>query len=116
MLLSPCATSRMKTDTRGKQSGTDMLYRLLASVPEPRDVFRKTLSHCLSTNPHSARWLIALMALYLHLGAFSRNAIGQIGLKIDRLDAEASVVPLQAESTAALIAGARRSAAVTAPS
>ncbi len=100
------------TDARRKHSGTDMLYRLLANVPEPRDVFRQTLSHCLSTNPRSARWLMALMALYLHLGPFSRYVIEQIEIKIDRLDAEASV-PLQAGPAAALIAAARPKAAIT---
>jgi radical SAM superfamily enzyme YgiQ (UPF0313 family) len=100
------------TDARRKHSGTDMLYRLLANVPEPRDVFRQTLSHCLSTNPRSARWLMALMALYLHLGPFSRYVIEQIEIKIDRLDAEASV-PLQAGPAAAVIAAARPSAAIT---
>jgi radical SAM superfamily enzyme YgiQ (UPF0313 family) len=83
------------TDARHKIGGVDMLYRLLAHVPEPRDAFRQTLSHCLSTNPRSARWLLALMALYLHVGPFSRYVIEQIDLKIARIDAEELVEPRQ---------------------
>jgi len=81
------------TDARRKGNGVDMLYRLLANVPEPRDMFRQTLSHCLSTNPRSARWLMALMALYLHVGPFSRYVIEQIQLKIERIDDEEEMPP-----------------------
>jgi radical SAM superfamily enzyme YgiQ (UPF0313 family) len=89
------------TDARHKIGGFDMLYRLLARVPEPRDTFRQTLSHCLSTNPRSARWLLALMALYLHVGPFSRYVIEQIDLKIARIDAEELVAPRQIGSSTA---------------
>jgi radical SAM superfamily enzyme YgiQ (UPF0313 family) len=91
------------TDARRKFGGADMLYRLLTNVPEPRELFRQTLSHCLSGNPRSARWLMALMALYLHLGPFSRYVIGQIELKIEKLDAEASVAPQRPRATAAAL-------------
>jgi hypothetical protein len=64
-----------------------MLHRLLTNLPEPHDVFRHTLSQCLTTNPNSERGLIA-QTLYLHVGPFSRYVIREIGLKIERLDAE----------------------------
>jgi hypothetical protein len=73
-------------DARRKFGGAEMLHRLLANMPEPRDVFRETLSHCLSSNPKSVRWLISQMALYLHLGPFSRHVIREIELKIAKLD------------------------------
>ena len=38
----------------------------------------------------SARWIVALMALYLHLGPFSRDVIGQIDQRIAALDAGAT--------------------------
>jgi len=80
-------------DARKKFGGAEMLHRLLANMPEPREVFRETLSHCLATNPRSVRWLIALMALYLHLGPFSRHVIREIELRVERLDNGPSVVP-----------------------
>jgi hypothetical protein len=60
------------------------MQRILTSLPEPRDMFRRTLIECVSTNPQSARWLVALMALYLHLGPFSRVVVAQIDGLIGR--------------------------------
>jgi len=42
------------------------------------EVFRSTLSQCMSDNPDSVRWVVALMALYLHVGPFSRVVIARI--------------------------------------
>jgi hypothetical protein len=50
----------------------------MTNLPEPRDVFRGTLSQCMSDNPESIRWVVALMALYLHVGPFSRDVIARI--------------------------------------
>jgi hypothetical protein len=36
-----------------------------------------------SSNPQSARWIVALTALYLHLGPFSRYVVSLIEQKID---------------------------------
>ena len=55
-----------------------MLHRIMTNLPEPRDVFRRTLSQCMSDNPESIRWVVALMALYLHVGPFSRDVIARI--------------------------------------
>ena len=55
-----------------------MLHRIMTNLPEPREVFRSTLSQCISGNPDSIRWLVALMALYLHVGPFSRDVIARI--------------------------------------
>ena len=32
----------------------------------------------MSDNPESIRWIVALMALYLHVGPFSRDVIARI--------------------------------------
>ena len=80
-------------DARRKLGGGAMLQRLVAGVPEPREVFRQALSHCLSVNPRSARSLTSQMALYLHLGPFSHHVIREIELKIERLDAEPGLAP-----------------------
>jgi len=75
------------TDSKEKFTKIGMLQTLMASVPEP-DLFRETFSHCIRTNPRSARWVIGQMAFYLHLGPFSRAVIEQIDVKIARIDAE----------------------------
>ena len=81
-----------------------MLHQLINSVPESRDVFRATFSHCLSTNHRSARWIVGQMAFYLHLGPFSRYVMREIELKIERLDAEAAVARRPANEPAAMLA------------
>jgi hypothetical protein len=77
-----------------------MLQRLMSSVPEPRDLFREAFSHCLRTNPRSARWIVGQMAFYLHLGPFSRYVMREIDRKIERLDA--APAPPRTDETVAL--------------
>ena len=87
------------TDAKRKFSSAGMLHKLIASVPEPRDLFRETFSYCLKTNPRSARWIIGQMAFYLHLGPFSRFVIDEIDLKINQIDASALAAPPKASSS-----------------
>jgi radical SAM superfamily enzyme YgiQ (UPF0313 family) len=63
---------------RRRLSSLEAMHRIISNLPEPHDVFRRTLAECISINPNSARWIVALMALYLHLGPFSRVAISRI--------------------------------------
>ena len=91
------------TDAKRKFSSAGMLHRLMASVPEPRDLFRETFSHCLKTNPRSARWIIGQMAFYLHLGPFSRFVIEEIEHKINQIDAGTLPAPLKAGSSASTL-------------
>jgi radical SAM superfamily enzyme YgiQ (UPF0313 family) len=76
-------------DQLNRFSGPDMVHRIISNLPEPREVFWPTFKRCLSSNPQSARWIVALTALYLHLGPFSRYVIGQIDQKIDALETSA---------------------------
>jgi len=64
--------------SRRNHGSLEMLHRIMTNLPEPRDVFRTTLSQCMSDNPDSIRWIVALMALYLHVGPFSRDVIARI--------------------------------------
>ena len=73
------------SDSRHRFNGSDMLHRIVNNLPEPREIFRPAFSRCVSGNPQSARWIVALTALYLHLGPFSRYVVGQIEQKIDDL-------------------------------
>ena len=79
------------TDARRKFGSAAMLHQLMNSVPEPRDLFRETFSHCLRTNPRSARWIVGQMAFYLHLGPFSRYVMHEIETMIEALDNEPRV-------------------------
>jgi radical SAM superfamily enzyme YgiQ (UPF0313 family) len=73
-------------DARRKFSASEILHRILTNLPEPHAMFRQTLAECMSINPRSARWIMALMGLYLHLGPFSRYVVQQIELKIEEIE------------------------------
>jgi hypothetical protein len=60
-----------------------MVHRIVSNLPEPREIFWPAFKRCVSSNPESARWVVALTALYLHLGPFSRYVVGLIGQKIN---------------------------------
>ena len=66
------------THSRRKLGSLEMLHRIMTNLPEPREVFRSTLTQCMSDNPDSIRWVVALMALYLHVGPFSHDVIARI--------------------------------------
>lgn len=74
------------TLSRRKFDGREMISRIITNLPEPRELFWPVLTRCVSSNPQSARWIVALTALYLHLGPFSRYVIGQIEQKIEDLE------------------------------
>src|SRR5262245_16517844 len=67
-------------------SASEILHRIITNLPEPQDMFRQTFAECMSTNPRSARWIVALMGFYLHLGPFSRYVIHRIEQQIDELE------------------------------
>jgi hypothetical protein len=73
----------LASDSRHGFGASEMLARIVANLPEPRDVFWPAFKQCVSINPQSARWLVALFSLYLHLGPFSRSVISKIEEKND---------------------------------
>jgi len=77
------------SDARRGFNGSDMLNRIVNNLPEPREIFWPAFKRCVAGNPQSARWIVALTALYLHMGPFSRHVIGQIEQKIEGLTAGA---------------------------
>jgi radical SAM superfamily enzyme YgiQ (UPF0313 family) len=85
--------SNRKRQTHAARHGLgrlEMLHRIITSLPEPRDLFRRTLSECFSDNPNSIRWIVALLALYLHVGPFSREVILRIECIIAMLELPAN--------------------------
>jgi radical SAM superfamily enzyme YgiQ (UPF0313 family) len=73
-------------ESRRQFGGKEMINRIITHLPEPRELFWPVFTRCVSSNPQSARWIVALTALYLHLGPFSRYVIGQIEQKIEDLE------------------------------
>jgi radical SAM superfamily enzyme YgiQ (UPF0313 family) len=78
-------------------AGTDIVHRIVGSLPEPREIFWPVFKGYVSRNPESARWLVALTALYLHLGPFSRRVIKEIDRKIAALTGTVAAPPPAAQ-------------------
>ncbi len=76
----------LATDSRQRFGASEIVTRIISRLPEPREIFWPTFSKCVSGNPQSARWMVALIALYLHLGPFSRYVVGKIDEKIQDID------------------------------
>jgi hypothetical protein len=58
----------------------------MRALPEVREPFWKTFVEVAKTNPGALRYIVMLMALYLHLGPFSKHVIGEVDRRIAELD------------------------------
>jgi hypothetical protein len=73
-------------DMRRRLGGMDSVYKIMRTLPEVREPFWKTFVEVAKTNPGALRYIVMLMALYLHLGPFSKRVIGEIDRRIAELD------------------------------
>ena len=62
-----------------------------------RERFWKTLTNCVKNNPRVMTSLMMLMAVYLHLGPYSRFIISAMDRRIAEIDAKESVPLVAAE-------------------
>ena len=69
----------------------EMLHRVISNLPEPRDLFRRTLTECFASNPESTSRIVLLMALYLDVGPFSRDVIARTESMIAALEPAADL-------------------------
>jgi radical SAM superfamily enzyme YgiQ (UPF0313 family) len=86
-------------DSRGKVNALESIHRVVTEIPQAREVFWRTFMNCAKNKPASLRIVVALAALYLHLGPFSRQVIAAIDRRIDALEGE---IPAVARVSAAL--------------
>jgi radical SAM superfamily enzyme YgiQ (UPF0313 family) len=73
-------------DPRKRLGGIDSMHRIMRALPEVREPFWKTFVEVAKTNPAALRYIVILMALYLHLGPFSKHVISEIDRRIAELD------------------------------
>ena len=83
-------------DLRSKFSSLDRIHRILSELPT-REPFRKVLTNCINANPAVISYIVMLMAVYLHLGPYSRYVIASIERRLTALDAEGMVPQVAAE-------------------
>jgi Domain of unknown function (DUF4070)/Radical SAM superfamily len=75
-------------DIKRKLSALEAVHRIINHRPDLRDLLWQTFMHCASTNPRAVRFIVMLMAMYLHLGPYSRLVIGEIERQVASLNAE----------------------------
>ncbi len=80
-------------DVRRDVGTTEALQKIFAQMPELREVFWDTFIHCAKTNPAATRYAVFLMAMYLHLGPYSRYVMSNIDRRIAEIDASPALQP-----------------------
>lgn len=73
-------------DVRKRLGGMDVVHKIIRSLPEAREPFWKTFVEVAQSNPGALRFIVMLMALYVHFGPFSKRVIGEIDRRIAELD------------------------------
>jgi radical SAM superfamily enzyme YgiQ (UPF0313 family) len=73
-------------DIRKRHDGIEGVHRIMRALPEVREPFWIAFVEVAKTNPKALRYIVMLMALYTHLGPFSKNVIGEIDRRIAQLD------------------------------
>jgi len=63
-----------------------LIWAMTVTRPEFRKPFWRTLIQTAVTNPRAVKPVLMLMALYVHLGPFSRFVVGQIDKQIDEVE------------------------------
>jgi len=75
-----------KGDVRKKLDGLEIVHGIMRAVPEVREPFWTAFVKVAKTNPNALRYVVMLMALYTHLGPFSKHVAGEIDRRIAELD------------------------------
>ena len=73
-------------DVRKRLGGIDSVHKIMRALPEVREPFWKTFVEVAKTNPGALRYIVMLMALYIHFGPFSKRVISEIDRRIAELD------------------------------
>jgi radical SAM superfamily enzyme YgiQ (UPF0313 family) len=73
-------------DIRKRLGSIEGVHRIMRALPEAREPFWIVFVEVAKTNPNALRYIVMLMALYMHLGPFSKNVIGEIDRRIAQLD------------------------------
>jgi radical SAM superfamily enzyme YgiQ (UPF0313 family) len=73
-------------DIKFRGGAAEHINKILDRMPEQREIFQDALNYCFETNPRLVRFIVPMMAIYLHLGPFARKVIAVIDRQIKALD------------------------------
>ena len=76
-----------------KNHGLDVLHHVINRLPEAREPFWRTFVEVAKKNPGALRQIVTMMAIYLHLGPFSKHVIKEIDRRIAEIDDAQAVMP-----------------------
>ena len=82
-------------DMRANFGAIETLHKIVTAVPEAREAFWSTFLTVAKSNPAALRYIVMLMAMYVHLGPFSRRVISMIERRIETPDLPARPMPAQ---------------------
>jgi len=92
-------------DKRLKVASIETVQKIVNRLPEARDQFWQTFVTCAKSNPAALRYIVILMAFYLHLGPFARSVMDAIDVRLAELEpleagdrAAARKLPIRAEA------------------
>jgi radical SAM superfamily enzyme YgiQ (UPF0313 family) len=74
-------------DRRGRLLSMDTAHRVIDALPGGSKVFWDTFINCARNNRGATYDLVSLLAVYAHLGPFSRIVIGEVNRRIAAIDA-----------------------------
>jgi len=72
-------------DIKLKAGSLATVQKIMSRMPESREIFWKTFTECASSNPNAVRFLVLMMAIYLHVGPFARKVVATIDRQIEGL-------------------------------
>ena len=75
-------------DIKLKAGAIATVHKIISRMPEVREIFWQTFTECAASNPRSVRFLVLMMAIYLHVGPFSRKVIATIDRQIASLPSQ----------------------------
>jgi radical SAM superfamily enzyme YgiQ (UPF0313 family) len=90
-----------EANARANLDAIVMAHRIINMLPEAREPFRATFIEVARSNPAALRYIVFLIAMFVHLGPFSRHVIGEINRRIIELETPVPVPAIAAAEGAA---------------
>ena len=81
-------------DKRLKVASIEMVHKIIGRLPDAREQFWQAFVNCAKSNPAALRYIVILMAFYLHLGPFARKVIATIDARLAELDLAVAAAPV----------------------
>ena len=83
---SKCMRDAPKGDVKLRTGTIETVHRIVNQIPEARDALWDAFTHVARSNPAALRFIVQLMAFYLHVGPFSRKVMTDIDRQIGEAD------------------------------